>query len=200
LPRYFGEGEEFVNGAEILTTVAQLAVAVTGFSGIAIAFNRHPGRLSDWEAFRVLILFANSFAAIFLSLGPFAFFYLGWSESAIWRTSSGLCALFEIIFLCTLTGPTRKMLRDHRQLFNMALFGFMVSGHALNTVLQLSNTFGLAGSRYLAVFIFGVLWLLFQSVFQFGRILFVQPETGGSMSRGSPGDPQSESDGSSHSP
>jgi Mn2+/Fe2+ NRAMP family transporter len=28
-----------VKGAEILTTIAQLAVAVTGFSGIAIAFN-----------------------------------------------------------------------------------------------------------------------------------------------------------------
>jgi hypothetical protein len=88
-----------MNGAEILTTIAQLAVGVIGFSGIAIALNRHPGRLNDWEAFRVLILFANGFAATFLSLVPFAFFYLDWSDATVWRVSSGLCALFEIVFL-----------------------------------------------------------------------------------------------------
>jgi hypothetical protein len=67
-----------MNGAEILTTIAQLSVAVTGFSGIAIAFNRQPRRLGDFEAFRVSILFANSLAAVFLSLISFAFFYLGY--------------------------------------------------------------------------------------------------------------------------
>jgi hypothetical protein len=72
-----------VSGSEILTTIAQLGIAVSGFSGIAIAFNRQPGRLSDFEAFRVSILFANSFAAVFLSLIPFAFCS---------GRASGLCA------------------------------------------------------------------------------------------------------------
>ena len=66
-----------MNGADILTTVAQLGAAVTGFSGIAIAFNRHPGRLGDFEAFRVSLLFANSLAAVFLALIPFPFFHFG---------------------------------------------------------------------------------------------------------------------------
>jgi hypothetical protein len=37
-------------------------------------FNRQPGGLIGFEAFRVSILFANSFAATFLSLIPFGFF------------------------------------------------------------------------------------------------------------------------------
>jgi hypothetical protein len=40
-----------MNGAEILTTIAQLGVAVAGFSGIAIVFNRQPGGLTGFEAF-----------------------------------------------------------------------------------------------------------------------------------------------------
>jgi len=69
-----------MTGAEIFTTIAQLAVAVTGFSGIVIAFNRQPGRLSDFEAFRILILFTNSLAAMFLSLIPFALHYMNWER------------------------------------------------------------------------------------------------------------------------
>jgi hypothetical protein len=178
-----------MNGAEILTTIAQLGVAVSGFSGIAIAFNRHPGRLSEVEAFRVLILFANSFAAIFLSLIPFAFFYMGWSDSVVWRASSALCVVFEVAFLRMQTPLTRKMLREHPELFNTAQLVFIIVGHVCNTLLQLANALGLIGPRNLSIFIFGLLWLLFHSVFQFGRILFVQPSTGGAMSTsGSPAD------------
>jgi hypothetical protein len=171
-----------VKGAEILTTIAQLAVAVTGFSGIAIAFNRHPGRLSDVEAFRVLILFANSLAAIFLSLIPFAFFYLDWSESTVWRMASASCVLFEIGFMRLLTVPTRRFLRENRELFSVPQLMFIVCGHVLNTLLQLANALGFTGARNLPIFIFALLWLLFHSIFQFGRILFVQPVTGGAMS------------------
>src|SRR5438067_4440589 len=97
-----------MDGAEILTTVAQLGVGVAGFSGIAIAFNRQPGRLSDLEAFRVVILFATSFAAVFLSLIPFALHYFGLADFVVWRASSGLCALFELIFVISRIGPTRR--------------------------------------------------------------------------------------------
>src|SRR3954469_18950384 len=88
-----------MNGAEILTTIAQLGLAITGFSGIAIAFDRQPGRLSSVEKFRVSILFANSLAAMFLALIPFAFFYMEWSHARIWRTGSALLTLFSCGFL-----------------------------------------------------------------------------------------------------
>src|SRR5438270_10388611 len=100
-----------MNGAEILTTIAQLGVAVTGFSGIAIAFNRQPGRLNDFEAFRVSLLFANSLAAVFLSLIPFAFFYLGWRQEVIWRAASGLGFVFEAVFIASHISPARRFLR-----------------------------------------------------------------------------------------
>jgi hypothetical protein len=170
-----------VKGAEILTTIAQLAVAVTGFSGIAIAFKREPGGLTGFEAFRISILFANSLAAVFLALIPFAFFHLGWSEPAIWRTASGILAIFEITFLASHVPSARRFLRSHRQLFNLKLLTFVTAGHVINTVAQCLNSFGVTRPQ-LSVFLFGLLWLLFHSIFQFGRILFVQPLAGGAMS------------------
>jgi hypothetical protein len=171
-----------MSGTEIFTTIAQLGMAVTGFSGIAIAFNRQPGRLGEFEAFRVSILFANSLAAVFLSLIPFAFFYLGWSEETIWRTASGVFVLFEAAFIASHVPPARRFLGTHRELFNLKLLAFVTSGHVVNAIAQMYNALGLAKTQ-LAIFIFGLLWVLFHSAFQLGRILFVQPIAGGAISR-----------------
>ena len=162
--------------------MAQLGAAVTGFSGIIIAFNRHPGRLTDFEAFRVSILFANSLAAVFLALIPFPFFYLGWAEPIIWRVTSGIVTVFEVVFLAVHLPRALRFLHTHRELFNLKLLTFVTASHAANGVAQLMNALGVFDAK-LAVFVFGLLWILFHSAFQFGRILFVQPDTGGAMSR-----------------
>ena len=174
-----------MSGSEILTTIAQLGIAVSGFSGIAIAFNRQPGRLSDFEAFRVSILFANSFAAVFLSLIPFAFFYLGWTDATIWRSASGLCVLFEVAFIAWHIPPASRFLQVRREFFNLKQLAFITCGHLINTIAQLLNALGVFEAR-LSIYIFGLLWLLFHGAFQFGRILFVQPLRGGAVSRGLP--------------
>jgi hypothetical protein len=180
-----------MNGAEILTTIAQLGLGVAGFSGIAIAFNRQPGRLSGFEAFRVSILFANSFAAVFLSLVPFALFYLGWSQEMIWRSASGLCVVFEAAFIASHVAPARRFLRTHRELFNLKLLTFVACGHLVNMSAQLFNALGTIETK-LSIFIFGLLWILFHGAFQFGRILFVQPMSGGAVSHASPADSRRE--------
>ena len=172
-----------MNGVEILTTIAQLGIAVAGFSGIAIVFNRQPGGLCGFEAFRVSLLFANSFAAVFLSLIPFGFFYFGWSEELIWRTASGVCFAFEVAFMATHVPWVFQFLHVHRELFNFKLLTFVAFGHLINAVAQLLNTLGMTEAR-LSIFIFGLLWLLFHGAFQFGRILFVQPGGGGGLARG----------------
>src|ERR1700752_520541 len=142
-------------GAEILTTIAQLGAAVTGFSGIAIAFNRHPGRLGDLEAFRVSILFANSLAAVFLALIPFAFYHLGWWDRTIWRTCSGVFAFFEIAFITTHIAPARRFIRQHREAFNVGLLAFVIFGHVVNGIAQLLSAIGVF-DRILAVYVLGL--------------------------------------------
>ena len=131
-----------MTAAEIFTTIAQLAVGVTGFSGIVIAFNRQPGRLSEFEAFRILILFTNSLAAMFLSLIPFAFHYMNWSDITIWRIGNVSIAAFEFVFVTMMVRLSLRFLRQHRELFNLFLLSFFVVGHAVNGVAQLLSALG----------------------------------------------------------
>jgi hypothetical protein len=49
---------------------------------------------------------------------------------------------------------------------------------------QLFNALGTIETK-LSIFIFGLLWILFHGAFQFGRILFVQPMSGGAVSHAS---------------
>src|SRR5256886_11648130 len=167
-----------MNGADILTTIAELAVGVTGFSGIVIAFNRAPGRLSDLEAYRILILFSTSLAALFFPLVPFALFHLGWSDLAIWRTGNALIVTFEIVFLLIFLGPVRRFWRRHREIFNIWLYSFLAVGHVVSAVTQFFSAIGWSNRQALSIFLFGLLWLLFHSAFQFGRMIFVQPGSG----------------------
>jgi hypothetical protein len=168
-----------MSGGDVLTTIAQLAMAVTGFSGIVIVFKRQPGQLSDLERFRISLLVSNSLAAVFLSLLPFAFFHFGWRDETIWRMASGACLVFEAIFISSHISPVRRFLRAHRELFNLGLLSFVTCGHIINMIAQLLNALGMFHAK-LSIFVLGMLWLLFHGAFQFGRILFVQLKNGDS--------------------
>lgn len=162
---------------EILTTIAQLAIGVAGFSGVAIAFKRQPGKLVDVEAFRIAILFSNAFAAMFISLLPFPLHAIFNGADTVWRMGSGVIAIFTAFFLKYYLGKTRRFRREIPELFNPIQLVMTRSGHVCNILLQTANAAGLFRDKQSAVFIFGILWLLFHSTFQFGRMLFVQPPT-----------------------
>jgi hypothetical protein len=160
---------------ELLIGIAQIALGVAGFSGIAMYFKRKPGPLTNVEVYRIAILFFNSFAAVFLSLVPFPLQQFGLSESTVWRLSSGLVAIFEIIFHSYYLPRSQRYRRQVPEIFSLQSLTLTYTGGLSNTVLQTLNAFGLAGRHYEAIFMIGVMWLLFHATFQFGRILFIQP-------------------------
>jgi hypothetical protein len=160
---------------ELLIAVAQLALGVAGFSGIAMYFKRKPGPLTNIEVYRIAILFFNAFAAVFLALAPFPLEAFGFSGPSVWRISSAIMAAFEIAFHWYYLPRSQRYLRQVPELFNRYSLVLTYTGGLGNLVLQLANALGIAGSRHAAIFMLGVLWLLFHATFQFGRILFVQP-------------------------
>src|SRR4051812_32229164 len=113
-PVYIGA----MNETEILTTIAQLAIGVAGFSGVAIAFKRQPGKLIDVEAYRIAILFSNAFAAMFISLLPFPLHALYAGGSSVWRIGSAVIAIFTAFFLNYYLRKTRRFRREIPQLFH----------------------------------------------------------------------------------
>ena len=51
---------------ETLATVAQIAVALAGFSGLVVVLRRDKGPLNEIEKYRMSVLLATAFGAMFI--------------------------------------------------------------------------------------------------------------------------------------
>jgi hypothetical protein len=160
-----------------LTTVAQIAVGLAGFTGIVIAFTRRPGELTPIERYRFAILFGTSFGALFLSLVPFGVALVGVEAPALWRLSSAAFVAFEIGLVASLLPRTLRYVREARELFDLRILGGLAAGHALAIVLLIVNAFGGFAGAAPGVFLWALVWLLFHTALQFARMLFVRPLT-----------------------
>jgi hypothetical protein len=160
-----------VDQSDILQTLAEIAVAFAGFSGVVAVFGRSdPANWSfaDRMRFRTLIR-SSLFAAFFCAL-PFCLFALHLSEEAVWRTASTFFAVYLIyaVFLIwrSMSAATPAEVAE-------------ISRPAL-TFLILMNLVGLALNLYnaaalgeLGPFLLAVLLLLSESGFLFARMLLL---------------------------
>ena len=76
-----------MRNTEILLTIAEIAIALAGFSGV-VAFlgNRAQGEWRSADLIRFKNLLNYSIAALLFSFFPIIFFELGVSEPTAWRT------------------------------------------------------------------------------------------------------------------
>lgn len=85
---------------ETLSTFAEIAVAIAGFSGIVIAFGRRSlGSLTDLERRRLSNLFALSGFVIFSTLLSISCLYVESLEATLlWRSQSALIVLLGTLW------------------------------------------------------------------------------------------------------
>jgi len=94
----------FVEESETLRTLAEVAVALTGFTGIVAVLGRRAG--GEWaplEMLRLRMLLETSLGVLFLSLLPLVMQTLRPSEQSLWRVSNGLeCLVYlgGLLLLC----------------------------------------------------------------------------------------------------
>ncbi len=76
-----------------LVVVAEIAIALAGFSSIVIALRRDMDQITSFAYIRLWRLLETSLATVFFALVPFALHYFGVAAQALWTTvSAGLCA------------------------------------------------------------------------------------------------------------
>jgi len=86
-----------VEGSEILQTIAEVAIGLTGFTGIFVALGEHGGEaLTGFGKARFRILLAGSLAALIFALLPFLLHYNAVPPRTIWSSCSALVALYMI--------------------------------------------------------------------------------------------------------
>ena len=163
-----------MEGSDILQTLAEVAVALTGFTGIVVALRgRADAALSGFALVRFRILLIASLAAVAFALLPFLFHYNRLAPATTWST----CSALVLIFLVPITVHDIRAIRAHSEtmpkLDRQAVPLFALIGSAL-WLAQAANIFVIhAFGPYLAA----PMWFLAFSAFQFCRLLLSAEES-----------------------
>jgi hypothetical protein len=165
-----------MNPPDAFQTVAEVAIALAGFSGLLVAFRKSAGPLSNVQKYRMRILFSLSFGALFLSLLPAIILNLDVSEDKLWVYSSLAMSIYSSYFLAWWLYSSRRTVKKYPEIFDRWVFLTMTAGHILILVLQLFVVFKLIDSGHAGIFLIGLTWYLINASQQFVRMLFIQPQ------------------------
>jgi hypothetical protein len=96
-----------------LLAVAQIAVALAGFSGLVVATRgASPAGWSTRDTWSLAGMFGASIGALFLALLPSLLFFLGLPTEVVWMLASLLMAAFLVAFSLTMGWFCRKLSRS----------------------------------------------------------------------------------------
>ena len=164
-----------MNLPDALSTIAEIALGLAGFSGVVVVLGRQPGAFSRVEAGRLVLLLVSSIGAMFLALLPLSLAPLELSDSLLWRVSAGTFTAFCLGY--GLIGRSRvRIVRAHApEIYSLAVsvFNYATVGTAvILQVVVLARPADLGPGFY----VLGLLGLLLTATVQFVRMLFVRPQ------------------------
>jgi len=160
---------------EALSIVAQVAVGLAGFAGVAVLLGRGPGNWHPVDAVRIRGLLYAAFGALFASLTPIAVSLGGATEAVSVRCGS--IAVLVVIFLWarTLGRVIRRLDDESRAVFHPGVAIVILSISIVAAFAQIANIFGIVGTAGPGVFFLGLLLLLGYAAFGFVRLMFARP-------------------------
>ncbi len=158
-----------------LQTVAEVGIALAGFSGLFIAFRKNTGPLDEIQKFRMSLLFLLAFGAVFLSFLPDLLTKMAIADERIWFDASASLFLYSIFLLWWWFSGARRHAKTAPEIFNWYAFTTMSVGHGIVLVLQLGVMFGLLEARAPGLFTLGLVWYLIHAAQQFVRMLYIHP-------------------------
>lgn len=159
---------------ELFMGIAQLGLGLAGFSGVVVSFGGS-SRMDEVVMFRLGVLLAPAFGAVFQSLLPPILAGAGLSDQTVWRISAATLAIGSIIFLSWLIDQGRRWRPRYPIFFHPVLYLGVRIGYIINVVLQVAMAAGLWGSAAEGIYTAGLSWLLLHGSLQFARLLFVRP-------------------------
>ena len=169
-----------MQGSDVLTVIAEIGVALAGFSGIVVALRQRS--VESWsppEILRLRFLVYSSVLIFLFALLPFAFHHLGAAPAVTWSVSS-----LALAFVCggaLLLTVTRSRASRTGLSFRWAVA--YTSGYFAATTALLVNVVGLSGGPSFGLYLVGVGWLLLYSTTLFVRLVLA-PFSGQGWSSG----------------
>jgi hypothetical protein len=158
-----------VEGSDILQTLAEVSIALTGFSGIVMALHdRAESQLSALGSVRFRILLAGSLAALLLSLLPFLLYHLDVAAPRIWSTGSVVVVIYMVPII---VWDARTFSRHATELPALERRAGPLIG-LLGLSLWLSQLANVFHFRDFGIYLAAPMWFLAFSAFSFVRLLF----------------------------
>jgi hypothetical protein len=160
---------------EALSLVAEIAVGLAGFSGVAVVLGRGPGRWNAGDAARIRLLLGSAFAALFASLVPIGLVWTGMSEPLGVRIGAGVLLIALVLWSIGASRSVSRLSSEERAVFDPRVARFIqaVSFATMGAMVVVGA--GLAGRAAAALFFLGLLLTLGYAAFGFARLLFVRP-------------------------
>ncbi len=163
-----------MEGSDILQTIAEVSVALTGFTGIVVALGgRAATPLSGFALVRFRILLVASLLALGLALLPFFLHYLRVPPGAAWSICSAVVATIMIPIVIHDTRAFR-IYADEIPKLDRQVAPLVVLGGTAMWFTQLANVIFL---HSFAPFLAAPLWFLSFSAFQFSRLVLSTQDT-----------------------
>ena len=167
-----------MQGVGTLELIAELAVALLGFSGVvAVLGRRASGEWSAVDSQRFSGMITQSVTVLAMTLIPLPFYYAGFDSHELWGWASAICAVLSI--LVTLTSQAsqgsfrpsilRPMWQD--ETVNRPALLYLVFVYWVAPAILLLNSFGLVFDRTFTPFLVAVLLHFAIPVILFVRLL-----------------------------
>jgi hypothetical protein len=158
-----------------LQTIAEISIGLAGFSGLIVALRKNPGPLTDVQKYRLKILFAMTFGAMFLSLLPDLLMNFQVPYKRIWFASAAAMFGYSLFFVIWIIAGARRVAKVAPEIFDWVVFWSLAAGHIVVLLLQLAVMTGLIEGRAPGVYNLGLIWYLIHAAHQFVRMLFILP-------------------------
>jgi uncharacterized Tic20 family protein len=160
---------------EALFNVAEVAVGLAGFAGVAMLLGKGPGRWNPADELRIRALLQAAFGALFAALVPVGLLLGGLAEHMAIRAGAAALLLVIIAWLVNRFRALVQLDEASREVFDPGVASVILAVMVGAALAQLATVLGWTGAIGPALFFFGLLALLAYAAFNFMRLMFVRP-------------------------
>jgi hypothetical protein len=160
-------GDIPVEQAETLRTIAEVATAFAGFSGVVVVLGNRANR--EWsleDTITISLLLLCSLGVVFFALAPLLVEAAG---VPVWRISNGL---FGIYHLGVCVWGTSRSLRVDEPLLPRWVIPAAATGALVIVAFNFVVAVGLLQPLSFFAYLAGLLWILGMATMMFGALLF----------------------------
>ncbi len=159
-----------------LQIISEIGIGLAGFSGLIVAFRKDAGPLTNVQKYRLQVLLALAFGAMFLALLPELLHYMGVPPDRLWTLAALVLSCYSVVFVIWWVIASHRLKASVPEIFSWFAFSRMAAGHIIVVLLQLAVIFSLLDDNSPGPYLAALIWYLLHAVQQFTRMLFVQPK------------------------